>query len=313
MAADQGLKAALHRRAGFATLLLTGADRTDYLHRMLTQDVKGIAAGEAGYACLLTAKGRILGDLLLWNVGDHLLVETDAAAQPAVQPVLERYVIMDDVQIEDVSPLGVRYVLVGPDAERVLTRAGFDVPADRCFIEVEAGGAPGRILRFDRRGLQSFEIAVAPAAAAQLEERLGLTADSVAFAACCVHHGVPRFGPELSEDVLLNEAGLEEAIAWGKGCYPGQEPVVMARHRGRPPRLLVKLSLDDGALVTPGTEVLSEGQVVGHVTSTAPGDGCPAVALAYVKFALAEAGRRFELATGGTATAEDAAPAEPTA
>lgn len=303
MAAAQGLKAALHRRRGLATWRVAGADRGDYLHRMLTQDVQRLAPGRADYACFLTVKGRILGDLLLWNAGDHLLLELEAAAVPAVMPGLERYVIADDVSFEDVTALGARYVLAGPEAATTLAAGGFEAPTDGAFLEIECGGSPGRILRFDRRGLMSFEIAVAPSAAGDLEERLGMADDGDRYAALCVHHAIPRFGAELGDDVLFNEAGLEEAVSWSKGCFPGQEPVVMARHRGRPPRLLVQLALAGDTLPEPGAHVLADGAEVGVITSVAAGDGGPAAALAYVKHALAEEGRTFDLAGGGQAVA----------
>jgi folate-binding protein YgfZ len=231
------------------------------------------------------------------------LLELESAAVPAVLPALERYVIADDVTFEDMTARGARYVLAGPDAAAALATGGFEEPPPGAFVEVECGGAPGRILRFDRRGLVGFEVAVAPTATDDLEARLGVSEGSERYAALCVHHAIPRFGSELGDDVLFNEAGLEEAVSWTKGCFPGQEPVVMARHRGRPPRLLVKLDVDADALPEVGAEVLVEGTSVGRITSVAPGAGGPAAALAYVKHALAEDGRTFELEGGGRAVA----------
>jgi len=302
VAPAQRLRAALHRRATLATWRVTGADRGDYLHRMLTQDVRALPTGHATYACFLTVKGRILGDLLLWNVGDHMLLELESAAVPAVVPALERSVIADDVTFEDVTGLGARYVLAGPDAPAALARAGLDAPAQGAFLEIGCGGRPGRILRFDRRGLVGFEVAVAPGSAAALEERLHVEAGSDRYEACRVFHGIPRFGPELHDGVLFNEAGLEEAVSWRKGCFPGQEPVVMARHRGRPPRRLVRLALEDSRPPDVGALVLVGGEVVGQVTSTAAGDGGPAAALAYVKYAAAQDGAACELEGGGGGT-----------
>lgn len=77
----------------------------------------------------------------------------------------------------------------------------------------------------------------------------------------------------------------------------------MARDRGRPPRVLVQLLIEEGAAPSPGTSVLADGVAVGRVTSSAPGDGGPAAALAYVKHALAEAGRVFEFEGGGRGVA----------
>ena len=77
----------------------------------------------------------------------------------------------------------------------------------------------------------------------------------------------------------------------------------MARHRGRPPRLLVRLFLSEGTEPAVGAAVLSDGAEVGHVTSTAPAEGGPAAALAYVKYAFAEDGRQFDVEGAGRATA----------
>ena len=224
MEAARSMNALLHARETRATWRVTGADRLDYLHRMLTQDVQRLPVGQAAYACYLTVKGRILGDLLLWNAGEHLLLELEADAVPAVVPALERYVITDDVTFEDVTASTRRYVLAGPDAAAALESAGFEVPASESFVAIECGGSPGHVLRFDRRGLTSFEIAVLPDAAEDLVERLGVPQDEHRFAALCVQHAIPRFGHELGDEVLFNEAGLEEAVSWNKGCYPGQEP-----------------------------------------------------------------------------------------
>jgi len=296
VAAERGLTVGLHRRTTLATFLVTGADRVDYLQRMLTQDLRGLAAGHATYACLLTPKGRIVGDLLLWHVGDHLLLETEA---PAVLPVLERYVIADDVAFEDVTSQGARYVLFGSQAAQDVVAARLPVPGDGAFEEAEVGGRPARVLTFGRRGLSCFEMAVAPEAAPALEALLDLVPDADAYAAACIRHGIPRFGPELGEDVLFNEAGLEEAVSWKKGCFPGQEPVVMARDRGHPPRRLASLTLEEPAPA--GADVVLDGKVVGRLTSVAPGQG-GAAALAYLKYDVAVAGARFDVA-GGIAVA----------
>ena len=310
--------AGLVRRTRHAVLRVTGTDRLDYLHRMLTQSVSGLAVGQATYACMLSVKGRVLGDLLLWNVGDHLRLETSRAALPAVQAPLERYVIMDDVVFADVTRGEAAYVLAGPDALGALVRAGFPVPVEGAFVEVEVGGGPALLLRRTRRGLVTFEIRLPEASAPMLEERLVGTQDVLAagpraWAWCCVHHGIPLFGRELGEDVLFNEAGLEEAIHWGKGCFPGQEPVVMAKHRGHPPRLLVALDLENEHVVERGADVRFDGDVVGRVTSWAPPLAHqPACALAYVRHAEVVGGRRVQITGAGPATLRPLTVAGPT-
>jgi folate-binding protein YgfZ len=300
--------AGLHRRGAHALLRVTGADRLDYLHRMLTQRVSDLAAGQAVQACLLTVQGRILGDLLVWNAGDHVRLETTRAALPGVRPLLERYVVADDVAFADESATEAAYVLAGPDALGVLVRAELPVPVEGAFAEVREGGALTRILRLGRRGLSCYELRVPAQGASALEARLLATQDVLlagprAWAWCCVHHGIPVFGRELGEDVLFNEAGLEEAIAWDKGCFPGQEPVTMARHRGRPPRRLVAVHLEDERPVERGSDVRAGDRSVGRVTAWAPAlAGRAARCLAYVRADAAEEGRRVRVDGGGPGT-----------
>lgn len=291
--ADCGIVA----REDLVRIRVTGSDRIDYLHRMLTQDIAELAEGAATYACLLTVRGRILGDLFVWNRADHLLLEMPRAAQAAVMTPLERYVIADDVVFEEMSPSrspGERHTVAGPKAEARLRAVGISPPA-QSQITAEAGL---ETLRYDRRGLPQFEL-LGPLDALDLS-RAGIPAVGMrALEIARVQHGIPVFGAELGEDVLFNEAGLEEAVSWTKGCFPGQEPVVMARHRGKPPRRLVQLDCD---AAEPGSALLHDGKVVGRVTSAAPQvDPWPAAALGYVRHALAECGATFEMETGGAA------------
>ena len=300
--------AGLHRRERHVALRVTGADRLDYLHRMLTQSVSGLAVGQATYACLLTPKGRILGDLLLWSSEDHLRLEMARDALPAVRPALERYVITDDVEFADVVPEEAAWVLAGPDALGVLVRAGIDVPAEGRFGAFDLDEGTVTILRRTRRGLPTFELRAAASDAAALEARLLGTEDVQlagprAWAWACAQYGIPLYGRELRDDHLFNEAGLEEAITWGKGCFPGQEPVVMAKHRGHPPRLLVAVDLENETPVERGAEVRIDDATVGSVTAWAPTLAHrPARALAYVRHAQAVEGRRVQVAGAGPGT-----------
>ena len=272
-------------RDDLVRIRVTGADHVDYLHRMLTQDLSKLAVGQATYACLLTVKGRILGDMQVVREDDALVLEVPRAAQEAVRTPLERYVIADDVHFE-VLPDAPRLSLWGPTAAEALAAAGSRPPDDRRART--AGGVS--ICRFDRRGLPCFEI-VGPLELPDVP-LVGIDAMDAAR----VHHLIPAFGSELSDEVLFNEAGLEEAVSWTKGCYPGQEPVVMAKHRGRPPRRLVRI---EGAAAA-GMALSLEGDVVGQVTTAteAVGDRPPA-ALAYVRTVHVEPGVAVDLGSGG--------------
>jgi folate-binding protein YgfZ len=115
-----------------------------------------------------------------------------------------------------------------------------------------------------------------------------------------VAEGVPAWGYEVDERVLPNEAALESALSWSKGCYPGQEPVVMARHRGHPPHRLVRLAVDAPTPPPPDAPLVRDGRPVGRVT-TAVRTREGVRALGYVRHALVREGDAFAVGDGATA------------
>jgi folate-binding protein YgfZ len=284
-------------RAGRGGVRVDGADRLDYLHRMLTQDLRGLASGAAAYALVLTPEGKILGDPLVLAFADHLLLDVEADAAAALVPVLERTVITEDVVFSDVAGLAVRLLLAGPAASDVLAARGVEPPAPLRHHEVSVAGAAGWVLRRDVGRVPAFELALAragaDAAVAALTADGGARAVSdAAYDTLRVDQGVPAWGHELLPSVMPLEARLEDvAISWKKGCYPGQEPVVMARHRGHPPRLLVRLDFPGGTPPLAGTPLEHEGRTVGTVTTVAGASaGRGARGLGLVRHALARAG-----------------------
>jgi folate-binding protein YgfZ len=212
-----------------------GPDAADFLQRMVSNDV--LAAGSCE-ALLLTPKGRVIAPLVVWRraADDYLLL---------TEPEL------------------------GDAVVRHLTRMRL---AAKCAIEREehsstivfggAGGIPNADYGVPAVELLDAEV-VAPGDAADLE-RLRIEA------------GTPRWGSEIDDRILPAEAGLDErAIAFDKGCYPGQEPIARLRYRGHVNRRLRVLDVADAS---PGEEVLHRDKPVGRVTSAVPG-----VALAYVR------------------------------
>jgi folate-binding protein YgfZ len=273
---------------------------------MLTQDVASLPVRQARYACLLTPRGgRILGDLLVVNGGDHLGLDLEGPARDAVLPALERTVIMDDVTFT-ATPLR-RAALIGPRAAAVLEAVGLPVPGPLCVAHRADGPGPVAVMRHDLGATPSFELLLGPAVAVPVLDALVERGDAARVGERAlddqrVRQGVPAYGRELDERTMPLEAGLgDTAISWTKGCYPGQEPVVMAKHRGRPANVLVRLGLDgEGALVVDQT-VHDEGRAVGRVTT-------PSLdarrALAFVRTAHATPGVVLQAEDGAVVTVE---------
>jgi folate-binding protein YgfZ len=285
---------------------VVGKDRTDYLHRMLTQDVAGLQPDRGARACFLTPTGRILGSLTLWNLGEPFLLDFDPGAAATALPGLERYVIADDVAFTDVSAGHARALLLGPGTAALLTGVGVADTTPGTITEIAVAGARVWFLAHAFGSRTGAEVLIEEASAARASEAFRTLAGLArpcgedALESARVEEGVPAFGAELDERVLPNEARLEEALSWTKGCYPGQEPVVMAKHRGHPASLLVRLAIEAAAAPAPGAALLSAGKPMGRITSVAPGRA-GLRGLGYVRHALARGGVDLGVEGGGTA------------
>lgn len=237
-------------------LRVTGKDRLDYLQRMCTQNLAGLAPGQAAYGAFLTAKGHLVGEGTVLVRGDEVLLDVDPAAAGTTRAHLEKFVIMDDVTLEDRSDALRVVPVLGPDgAQRAREMAG----------EAPAASNP-------RRGAPALDVVLPAAEAAGFREALvasgAVALDEADLEALRIEAGLARFGADMDGERLPMEAGLTRAaIHFGKGCYIGQEVVLRATVRGHLQKGLVQLSLPPGA--GPGTRLLASGQDVGWVTSAA--------------------------------------------
>jgi tRNA-modifying protein YgfZ len=226
-----------------AYVRVAGPEAADYLQRMVSNDVEGLASGEARPALLLTAKARVIAPVVvLRRAGDDFLVLTEPALGEVVRALLTRMRLRAKCEIvleEHAS------VLVFGDAEH-----GFATDFNGAVEVVDGGLVP----TID---------------ADELERRR-------------IEAGVPRWGREIDERILPAEAGLDTThVDFGKGCYPGQEPVARLHYRGHPNRSLRVLELPD--LPDYDAELVHDGKTVGRVTSAVTREDGSVVALAYVR------------------------------
>lgn len=205
-------------------LRVTGADRVRYLNGQLSNNMKRLAPGEALAALVLTAKGKLCADVFAWTEGESIIVDAAIELAEILPARLERYAISDDVQFE----------LLSPDA------TGF---------HVLGASLPG--LRIRRLGADGVDVATVPSG---LPEATPEEIEVLRIA-----RGVPRWGRELTEDTLPQEAGLERtSVDFHKGCYVGQETVSRIESIGRVNRELTGFIGDfppaTGHLVGPNGE-----------------------------------------------------------
>ncbi len=304
---------------------VTGKDRREFLHRMCTQDVRGLAAGTSRLAAFVTAKGRLLDAVTLADCGDFHLMITSPARRESLVAWLTKYVLADDVRFTDLSGEGGAIRIAGPEVHAVARTLGLPpaalepgrisgVPVEGmdATIVAEAGPRPSVLLLAESPGVNDLLSAAFAAAAAAG----GGPAGEIARQAVRVDEGVPEAGAEITEDWNPWEAGLDAAISLSKGCYIGQEVVARLNTYDKVSRRLVRLALADSAPVaardpmravlpagwTPGAALRHEGKDAGRVTSTAPDPrtGAP-IALGYLRGDRAAQGMVVDVAAGGGA------------
>src|SRR5277367_2034454 len=151
-----------------AKIRLTGSDRMRWLNGMVTNNVRDLAANHGVYCFLLNAQGHIQADFYAYNMGDSILVDTDAQLREKVLAHFDKFIIMDDVEVADVTAtLGV-IGAAGPQAKAVLNAAGIEMPevaplemcAPRC--DCDCGCLQCTVVRGDEAAGESYEIWLAP-------------------------------------------------------------------------------------------------------------------------------------------------------
>ena len=251
-------------------LRVTGGDRVRFLNGQVTNDVRKANANLSMPACVLNAKGKI-DALIFINGGEEaLFIDADDDQRHTLAQRLERYVIADDVTIEDVTEKFALFHVTGETAPTLPNETNWR--------------------RAKRFGTIGWDLVVGTAEHDRLL-RLLSAKDSICDSECAerwrIERGVPRWGYELTDQIIPVEANLaDEAIDYGKGCYIGQEIISRMKMSGQMnKRLCGLISLDDSPLA-PGTRLLSPGDAkdAGWITSATRSDRLgKEIALGYVK------------------------------
>lgn len=286
-----------------AKLIFSGRDRVRWLNGMVTNNVRDLAPGQGVYSFILTPQGHNQGDLVAYNRGDYLLAATDREQAPKITALLQRYIIMDDVEIEDISDKLGAIGVAGPQAGEVLSKAGIDVSQlqagqviDTVWREIGIS-----VARSTHPQMDGYEIWLAREHADRTWDALtsaGATpVGSDALEMYRIARGVPRYGVDLRERDLAQETGQEHALSFVKGCYIGQEIVERVRARGNVHRTFVGFEIQ-GDPPQLGTKVRANDKDVGEITSAArvpfPG-GDKTLALGYLRREVATAGATVQI------------------
>jgi folate-binding protein YgfZ len=276
---------------------VTGEDRARLLHAMATNDVQALQPGQGCYVFFLNAQGRILGDANLFCFPDHLLLDVEPEARTKLYEHLDRYIIADDVALEDQTDLIATVAVEGPAASKVLSALGAVLPnapyiwtawETRVVANVDSTGAGGYFVFLPAPEKSDF--------IGRLANAGGVHADAEDARTVRIEDGRPRYGEEITERYLLQETGQMHSVSFQKGCYLGQEIVERVRSRAQIHRVLKRLEIDTLEPVTAGMKLrvgdADAAEVVSSVFSPALGK---VAALAYVRTQYSQPGTEMFL------------------
>lgn len=287
-----------------AKIRATGEDRVRWLNGMVTNNIKDLPQGHGNYNFVLSAQGRILGDLYIYNRGEDLLLDTERSQADPLLRVLNHFIIMDDVELTDISDQLTSIGVQGPQAEELLKEIGV-VPecADPLVVcSIAWQGQNVLVTRMASPDYLTYELWLAPQTAASLWDALvaaGATPTGAeALERFRILAGVPRYGVDITERYLPQETNQNHALNFSKGCYIGQEIVERIRARGQVHRTLLGFVL--GAEVPQGSKIMVAGKELGEITSVArvrpPKTGHEKVlALGYIRREAEKPGSEIEV------------------
>lgn len=287
-----------------AIVELTGPDRVRYLNAIVSNDVKSLGEGRGTLALLLNPQGHILAELEIYALQDKLLVLSHASVRERTVATLDKFIIMDDVTLSDVTEEFGSLAIEGPRAGTVIAEAcglsleGF---SEQAVAEVQVDGVACHLIRHSHFGFPGAEIIAPREHLALLWKNLrasvvaqhGAAIGMRAVNALRLEAGIPWFPDDFNDTVIPHEAALEAThISFTKGCYTGQEIVERVRSRGQVNRRRVQLKFSTVEPPAPLTRLYArdsadnnpDAKEVGIVTSSAFSPAAnTAIGMAYVR------------------------------
>jgi folate-binding protein YgfZ len=238
---------ALVDRSERGKLALTGADTKEFLQGQVSNDIEGLAPGTGCYAAFLTPKGKMLGDLRVLDTGEELLLDCERVALQELFNLIRRFKLGRDVELHKRTLETGLLSVIGPRSRAVA--GAEDLPeAEHAHRTGAIGGADVRLVVTDLGVDVLCDAADAERVAAALAQAGAVPAAEELGEIRRVETGRPRYGVDLDDSVIPQEAGLNErAVSFTKGCYVGQETVARLYYKGKPNRHLRGLRLDGPA------------------------------------------------------------------
>lgn len=263
-------------------LRVTGADALRFLNGQISNDLRKATADFAIQASVLSAKGKLNANVFISVEADSFVLDADPEVREELPARIERYIIADDVQIEDVTARFAMFHVTG-EIKPVLSRSLRTVRADRF-------GCPGSDIWTERTEAEQVR--------QELSAQLAFC-DEECAEIFRIERGIPRWGRELTDQIIPTEANLEPtSIDYSKGCYIGQEVISRIKMSGQTNKRLCGLVSISGAPLRPGMGLVpdeGDGKEAGWITSAARSPRLEKeIALGYVKRGFNSLASRFQ-------------------
>lgn len=253
---------------------VSGKDRVRWLNGMVTNSIHQLQPGEGNYSFILSVQGRIQGDATIFAEPEALQMETASTQVPNMMTLLDHFIIMDDVELSDITSERSGLLVAGPQASSLLARIGINVDDLETLQRrtISWNAVQIDILHAYSPLVPRFELWANPEAIPKLIEAL-----QTAGAVFCepqslewlrILEGTPLYGADIRDRELPQETGQTRALHFAKGCYLGQEIVERIRSRGNVHRTFGAFHLD-GNLPAANSQLEADGKHVGELTSVA--------------------------------------------
>ena len=275
-------------------LQLTGPDRITFLQGLVSNDVAALRPSQGTYAAVLNQQGKVLGDVQVLCSENSLYLDLWEPLKDKILEHLNRYLVADEVEIADRTSEYGTLSLQGPRSGELAQRL-FEAdplpshPLGHVIVKLENTFVC--LVRSNRTRETGFDLIAPGTVLAKLAEILTEVGKNLsvkwigsdALNTVLVEDGIPRYGIDFTEDNLLLEVGLNNAVSFTKGCYLGQEIIERVRSRGHVNKKLCGLVLDGEFPAHHGAPIQVNEKPVGTVTSSvcSPKLG-HAVALGYI-------------------------------
>jgi folate-binding protein YgfZ len=262
---------------------MAGADRHSFFHGFCTNDIKGLQTGFGCEAFLCNVKGRLLGHVFVFADEESLWIESVPGHGEALTSHLNKYCLVENVQLVDRTETLAEFLVSGPQAAQLLVDAGLNVSGlepwrhTASSIQVGEEQIECHTKRVDIFDEPSFLITVDSARSDVIWEHFttaGIApAGTSVFESLRIEAAFPVYGIDISDENLAQEAArTEQAISFQKGCYLGQEPIARLNAMGHVNKALASFVIDAAETPPVGTVLLNpkkEDKEAGRATSVA--------------------------------------------